>query len=89
MRINPKDFFYRKTNHILPHYQTIKFNHLPDFKIDKLSGWIFKNCSGRFGVIKEIDTVDKETTTITKFGFEDGADLTLFILSDPAQIMNK
>lgn len=89
MRINPKDFFYRKTNHILPHYQTIKFKHLPDSKIEKLAGWIFENCSGRFSVVTEIDSVDKEITTITKFGFEEGTDLTLFILGDPAQIMNK
>jgi len=58
--------------------------------VDKLSNWIFKNCSGRFGISKEIDFVNKkEVKCITKFGFEEGLDLTLFILSNPAQIMNK
>ena len=88
MRINTNNFFFRCTNKVLPHFKTINFDRLPDYKVSKLSNWIYNNCAGRFTIIDDIDySEQREVKHITKIGFEQPSDLTLFILSDPAQIM--
>ena len=89
MKINTNNFFSRFTKKILPHFKTINFDQLPDHKISKLSNWIYNNCVGRFTIIDDIDFSGETTKRITKIGFEEHSDLTLFILSDPTQIMSK
>ena len=88
MRINTNNFFSRCSNKVLPHYKTINFERLPEHKTQKLSSWIYNNCVGRYAIIDDIDYAEqREVKHITKIGFENPSDLTLFILSDPAQIM--
>ena len=88
MRINTNNFFFRCTNKVLPHFKTINFDRLPDHKISKLSVWIYDNCVGRFTIVDAVDYSEQlEVKHITKIGFEQPSDLTLFILSDPAQII--
>lgn len=88
MRINTNNFFSRCTNKVLPHFKTINFDRLPEHKISKLSVWIYDNCAGRFTIVDDVDCSEqREVKHITKIGFENPSDLTLFILSDPAQIM--
>ena len=90
MKINTNNFVARCTSTVLPHFKTINFDRLPEYKISKLSNWIYNNCAGRFTIIDDIDYSERqEIKGITKIGFEQPSDLTLFILSDPAQIMSK
>jgi hypothetical protein len=58
-----------------------------DYQIQKLSRWIYANCSGRFALVKQTQSKNENDVQINiVIGFEEPSDLTLFVLSGMAQI---
>jgi len=86
MRINPRNFYKRKLEHIPPHFTktTLKLIHEP--QKDILSRWIYANCNGRFGIVDVPIWKEDQVKTFTNIGFEEPSDLTIFALAGMAQI---
>jgi len=86
MRINPRNFFKRKLEHIPPHFTKMNVKWLPDHSKEILARWIYANCNGRFGITAESVIEDNQVKTVTMLGFEEPSDMTLFALAGMAQI---
>tara|TARA_X000000950_G_C13354192_1_gene433679 strand:+ start:79 stop:336 length:258 start_codon:yes stop_codon:yes gene_type:complete len=79
MRINPQNFYNRRTNKCLSHYSSTVLS-VTESRTKQIDEWIFTNCYGRYSITKDI-VQDKRTFTGIKIGFELPSDLTLFALS--------
>ncbi len=88
MRINAKNFHPRKLERIPPHFKTITVPNLIEYHQHKTTRWIHANCNGRFAVVNDVQYQNDQITTMTKIGFEEPSDLTMFVLSGMAQNMS-
>ena len=85
MRINAKNFHTRRLDRIPPHFKTISLPHQHDYQTQKLARWIYAHCSGRFGLINDVQHHNDRVEVVMTVGFEEHSDLTLFVLSGMAQ----
>jgi len=88
MKINPKNFGIRRLYKLPPHFAKMSLPMLSDYQLQKLSRWIYANCSGRFALVKQVqlNSNENDIQTVIMLGFEEPSDLTLFVLSGMTQI---
>ena len=79
MRINPRNFYQRELNQLPPHFKNIIVRS-PETDIDKMSKWIYENCTGRYSITKDVVLRDSKSRSVTVIGFEEPGDLTFFTL---------
>ena len=85
MKINPNNFFKRELDILPPHFvNTVVKGHEAD--IEKMRKWIYENCHGRYSITKDVVYKGDTSRSVFVLGFENPGDLTLFALSDVAQI---
>ena len=85
MRINPKNFHPRKLDRIPPHFKVIALPNQIEYQQHKTTRWIHAHCVGRFALVNDVQYQNDQVTSVTKIGFEEPSDLTMFILSGMAQ----
>ena len=84
MKINPNNFYGRELDTLPPHFvNTVTKAH--DGDVEKMRKWIYENCSGRYSITKDVKFEGDQSRSVTVFGFENPADLTLFALCVVAQ----
>ena len=85
MRINAKNFHTRKLDRIPPHFKSISLPNQHEYQSQKLARWIHAHCAGRFALVNDVQYQNDQVTAVTKIGFEEPSDLTMFLLSGMAQ----
>ena len=80
MRINPLNFYNRRTEKCLSHYTSTLIS-VSEGSTKKINDWIFTNCYGRYSITKDVINNDRRSTIGFRIGFELPSDLTLFALS--------
>jgi hypothetical protein len=88
MKINPKNFFGRKLDHLPPHFVNVVIEHTHESHIETMCKWIYEHCSGRYSITKDVIFQNDKTKSVDLVGFEEPGDLTLFVLSGKAQQVN-
>jgi hypothetical protein len=48
--------------------------------VDEIRSWIFNNLSGNFCIVNDVKIVDNKMEVVTKIGFEEASESTMFSL---------
>ncbi len=80
MKINPLNFFGRRTKVLPPHFITTSI-FASEYQTTLIDKWIYENCHGRYCMIKTSEWIKDRMRPKVTIGFENPSDLTLLALS--------